>query len=62
MIGVLFGLLLLILAIVLYNEDHLNRTQYPVDYKGTVCVLEAEDKAGKYPFLYFNDIENPSKR
>lgn len=31
-------------------------TQYPTDYEGVICMLDAYDNNTKYPFLYFNNI------
>jgi hypothetical protein len=61
-LGVLFGLILFIVAIVLFNSSHLSRTDYPADAAGNVCLLDAMGGNKSYPFLYFEDIESPDRR
>lgn len=58
-IAFLFGLALLMAAIIVHNSSNLNRTQYPTDSKGTVCLQDAKDATRVYPFLYFNDLHDP---
>lgn len=61
-LGVLFGLVLFIVAIVLFNSSHLSRTDYPADAAGNVCLVDAMGGNNSYPFLYFEDIESPDRR
>lgn len=56
-IALLFGLALFILACVLINRSNLNRSNFPADTKGNICMLDTNQS---YPFLYFADVANPN--
>lgn len=60
-IGVLFGLIIFILACCAYNGDNLKRSNYPADSKGRVCMMDTQTGVNNYPFLYFNDLNDPTK-
>lgn len=59
-LGVLFGLVLFIIAVCVYSRPNLKRASYPVDSKGVVCQIDAVKQGKQYPFLYFDDISNPN--
>jgi hypothetical protein len=61
-LAALFGLALLIAAIVLFSSSNLSRSQYPTDSNGVVCTLDAHNGSNNYPWLYFNDLRNPLGR
>lgn len=60
-VGVLFGLVLFIFACVLYSSHNLKRTNYPADSNGKVCMLDTQTGVNNYPFLYFNNPNDPTK-
>lgn len=60
-LGLIFGLVLFIMAICMFNRANLAKTGYPADSNGNVCQLDTMDDAQSYPFLYFNDLNDPSK-
>ena len=45
----------------MFNRDHLARSGYPADSQGNVCELDTAPDGQLYPFLYFNDIQNPQQ-
>lgn len=59
-IGVLFGLVLFIVACCVFNESNLQRINYPTDTAGNVCMLDTHTSIHYYPFVYFNNITNPA--
>lgn len=38
-IGVIFGLILFIMAVVMFDRSNLERTSYPADSTGNICQL-----------------------
>ena len=61
-IGVIFGLVLFLIAISVFNRNNLAKTGYPTDSNGNVCELDTIKDGHSFPFLYFNDINNPKNR
>lgn len=59
-LGVLYGLILFIIACVLYSSYNLKKSNYPSDSAGTVCQLDTQTGVNNYPFLFFNDINDPA--
>jgi hypothetical protein len=59
-VGILFGLVLFITACAVYNGANLKKGSYPTDSSGKVCMLDTNTGQNNYPFVYFNDLENPS--
>ena len=59
-IGVIFGLTLFIIACIDFNSTTLMRINYPADSKGNVCMLDTHTATHYYPFLYFNNISDPT--
>lgn len=59
-IGVLFGLIIFIVACCVFNQNTLKKINYPADSAGNVCMLDTQTAVNNYPFLYFNNITNPS--
>lgn len=50
-----------IVACCSYSGDNLKRSNYPTDSKGMVCMMDTQTGVNNYPFLYFNDLNDPSK-
>lgn len=57
--GVVFGLILFILACVLINRGNLVRAGFPADSKGHVCMYDRNAKDLLVPFVYFEDPSKP---
>ena len=58
-IGVLFGLIMFILACVLFNSSNLVRANFPIDSDLHSCILDANSQGQKRPFIFFDDLSNP---
>ena len=59
-IGILYGLIIFIVAVAVYNGSNLQRGSYPADSAGKVCQLDTNTGVNNYPFLYFNNPQDPS--
>ena len=59
-LGLIFGLVLFIVACCLFNSGTLLRINYPADSNGGVCMLDTKTATHYYPFLYFDNISNPA--
>jgi hypothetical protein len=57
---VLFGLVIFIVAVAVYSSANLQRASYPTDSLGKVCMLDTNTGVNNYPFVYFNDLTNPT--
>ena len=57
--GVIFGLILFILALVLINRTNIARSNFPTDNQGHICLYDQNAAGQTLPFLYFNDPANP---
>jgi len=59
-IGILFGLILFIMAIVMINQTNLKKAYYPTDTQGNVCIVDAKDNTSNYPYLFFENVNAPN--
>lgn len=59
-VGILFGLILFITSVVMFNQTNLTKTYYPADSQGNVCIIDAKDNSSTYPYVYFENINAPS--
>ena len=57
--GIIFGVIMFIIALIAYNQSKLESINYPADRKGNVCVNSYDETGRNYPFIYFNDINDP---
>jgi hypothetical protein len=48
-----------IIALCVYNKNTLTKINFPADRKGTVCAASYDEQGVNYPFVYFNDINDP---
>jgi hypothetical protein len=48
-----------IVALVVHNSDHLSKVNYPSDRNGVICALTPDSNGQTYPFVFFNDINDP---
>ena len=58
-IGVIFGLIMFILACVLMNTGNLKKANFPTDKDGHICMLEPNSKGELRPYVYFSDLSDP---
>lgn len=60
-VGITFWLVLFVLAFIMLNRANLVQINFPSDSHGNVCMLTPK-KTKLYPFLYFQDIQNPNSQ
>lgn len=48
-----------IIALCVYNKNTLTKINFPADRKGTICATAYDEQGVNYPFVYFNDINDP---
>lgn len=50
---------MLIVALISYDHNKLEKINYPSDRKGKICKLETDENQVTYPFVFFNDVNDP---
>ena len=48
-----------VVALIVYDHNKLEKINYASDRKGKICKLEVDENKISYPFVYFNDINDP---
>ncbi len=57
--GIIFGAVLFIVALIAYDHNKLQKINYAADRNGKICRLEMDENQNTYPFVFFNDINDP---